>query len=104
VRHFGNNDLYTYTVKRVVWEKFPHVEVEYAFKNRDHTDLRPYIGRIREKIQELHGLAPTKEEIEKLRQTGYMADAFLEALTQGRRARRPIRPKNKRPLVPDDRP
>ena len=84
MRHFGNNDLYTYTVKRVVWERFPHVEVEYAFKNRDHTDLRPYIGRIKEKIQELHGLGPSKAEIEKLRATGYLADAFLEALSQFR--------------------
>lgn len=84
MRHFGNNDLYTYTVKRVVWEKFPQVEVEYAFKNRDNTDLRPYIGRIKEKLQELHGVAPSKEEIEKLRATGYMADAFLEALSQFR--------------------
>ncbi len=84
VRHFGNNDLYTYTVKRVVWERFPHLEVEYAFKNRDGFDLRPYADRIREKIGELDGLAPSKAEIEKLRETGYLAEPFLEALAQFR--------------------
>ena len=84
MRHFGNNDLYTYTVKRVVWERFPHVEVEYAFKNRDGTDLRPFIPRIREKVRELDGLGPTAAEIEKLRATGFLAEPFLEALAQFR--------------------
>ncbi len=84
MRAFGNNDLYTYTVKRVVWERFPHVEVEYAFKNRDGTDLRPFIPRIKEKVRELHGLAPSAAEIQKLRETGFLADAFLEALAQFR--------------------
>ncbi len=84
MRHFGNNDLYTYTVKRVVWERFPHLEVEYAFKNRDGTDLRPYVGRIREKLAELDGLAPTPAEIQKLRETGFLAEPFLEALAQFR--------------------
>ena len=84
MRSFGNNDLYTYTVKRVVWERFPQLEVEYAFKNRDGTDLRPFIPRIREKLQELHGLAPTPGEIQKLRETGFLAEPFLEALAQFR--------------------
>lgn len=81
-RPYGHNDLYTYTVKRVVWERFPHVEVEYAFKNRDGTDLRPFIPRIREKIQELDGVAPSAAEIQKLRETGFLAEPFLEALAQ----------------------
>ena len=84
MRHFGHNDLYTYTVKRVVWERFSHLEVEYAFKNRDGTDLRPLIPRIREKIRELDGLAPSAPEIQKLRETGYMGEPFLEALGQFR--------------------
>lgn len=47
-RQFANNDLYTYTVKRVVWERFPNLEVEYAFRNRDHgVDLRPFADTIR---------------------------------------------------------
>ncbi|RYG40343.1 nicotinate phosphoribosyltransferase, partial [bacterium] len=83
-RHFGNNDLYTYTVKRVVWERFPHLEVEYAFKNRDGTDLRPYADRIRAKVRELDGLAPSAAEIQKLRETGFLAGPFLEALAQFR--------------------
>ena len=84
MRQFGNNDLYTYTVKRVVWERFPHLEVEYAFKNRDGFDLRPYADRIRGKVRELDGLAPSAVEIEKLRETGFLAEPFLEALRQFR--------------------
>ena len=109
----GNNDLYTYTVKRVVWERFPHLEVEYAFKNRDGTDLRPFIPRVREKLQELHGLAPTPGEIQKLRETGFLAEPFLEALAQfrlsadhvevGERDGR-LRPAHPGAVVPDDRP
>ena len=84
MRAFGNNDLYTYTVKRVVWERFPHLEVEYAFKNRDGFDLRPYADRIRAKVRELDGLAPSEAEIEKLRATGFLGGPFLEALRQFR--------------------
>lgn len=84
VRPFGNNDLYTYTVKRVVWERFPHLEVEYAFKNRDGTDLRPYADRIREKVRALDGAGPSEAEISKLRATGFLAEPFLEALAQFR--------------------
>lgn len=84
MRFFGNNDLYTYTVKRVVWERFPHLEVEYAFKNRDGFDLRPYADRIREKVKELDGLAPSPQEIQKLRETGFLDGPFLEALAQFR--------------------
>ena len=83
-RPFGNNDLYTYTVKRVVWERFPQLEVEYAFKNRDGTDLRPFADRIREKILALDGVGPSEAEIAKLRATGFLAEPFLEALSQFR--------------------
>lgn len=82
MRYFANNDLYTYTVKRVIWERFPHVEVEYAFKNRDGFDLRPYADRIRDKIQELDGLTPSPRDLKKLRETGFLAGPFLEALAQ----------------------
>ena len=84
MRPFGNNDLYTYTVKRVVWERFPQLEVEYAFKNRDGTDLRPFADRIREKVRALDGLGPSAAEVEKLRATGFLAEPFLEALSQFR--------------------
>ncbi|AIE87986.1 nicotinate phosphoribosyltransferase [Fimbriimonas ginsengisoli] len=81
MRRFSNNDLYTYTVKRVVWEHFPNVSVEYAFRNRDHgVDLLPFKERIREKIGELHGIGPTERTLDKLRDLGYFPEPFLEAL------------------------
>ncbi len=84
-RHFGNNDLYTYTVKRVVWERFSNVEVEYAFRNRDSdVDLLPLKDKIRSKIQELNGLTPDRPFLDKLRGLKYLSDPFLEALSQSR--------------------
>jgi nicotinate phosphoribosyltransferase len=84
-RQFSNNDLYTYTVKRVVWERFPAIEVEYAFRNRDRdVDLLPYAGRIRNKIRELDGLGPSPRTLVTLRSLGYFDEPFLEALAQFR--------------------
>lgn len=84
-RFFSNNDLYTFTVKRVVWERFSNVEVEYAFKNRDlGVDLLPFKEAIRSKIGELHGLGPDEPFLNKLRSLGYLSPAYLEALRQFR--------------------
>ena len=82
-RFFSNNDLYTFTVKRVVWERFSNVEVEYAFKNRDtDVDLLPLKDVIRAKIQELDGLSPDEPFIAKLRSLKYLSEPYLEALRQ----------------------
>jgi nicotinate phosphoribosyltransferase len=84
-RFFGNNDLYTYTVKRVVWERFSNVEVEYSFRNRDAgIDLLPHKDAIRSKIQDLNGLAPDEAFLGKLRGLKYLSDPYLEALSQAR--------------------
>jgi nicotinate phosphoribosyltransferase len=82
---FGNNDLYTYTVKRVVWERFSNVEVEYAFRNRNAgVDLLPYRDKIRERIQRLNGLGPDASFLAKLRSLKYLSDPFIEAMSQTR--------------------
>ncbi len=82
---FGNNDLYTYTVKRVVWERFSNVEVEYAFRNRDAgVDLLPFKDTIAGRIRELNGLAPDSEFLDKLRSLRYLSDPYIEALSQFR--------------------
>jgi len=76
-----DTDLYKLTMMQVVWSRFPHTQVEYAFKNRTaDVDLRPYADEIRSEISHLGELRLSAEEEAYLRSIRFIKGGFVDSL------------------------
>ena len=75
-----DTDLYKLTMMQGVLHRFPDAWVEYEFKCRDHTDLRPILGEVREEISRLCGLRFHAEELDFLRTLHYIKEDFIQFL------------------------
>ena len=76
-----DTDLYKFTMQEVVWNHFPNVQVEYAFKCRSHgVDLSPYADEIRDELVAYCRLRITDEESKFLHGIPYLKPIYLDAV------------------------
>ena len=70
VRHFTDNDLYTFTCQYYILMKYPRAEVEYTFFDRNHQVYpKGFAGLLREQLDGMAGVVVTDEEITYMRDT-----------------------------------
>ena len=64
IRHFTDNDLYTFTCQYYILETYPRAEVEYTFYDRNR-EVYPqgFAQMLREQLEGLSELAISDEEI-----------------------------------------
>ena len=76
-----DTDLYKFTMQEVVWNHFPNVQVEYAFKCRSRgVDLSPYADEIREELRAYCCLRLTEGEARFLHGIPYLKSSYVDAL------------------------
>ena len=76
-----DTDLYKCTMQEVVWNQFPNVQVEYAFKCRTAgADLSPYADEIRDELAAYCRLRLTDEEAAFLHGIPYLKSSYVDAL------------------------
>ena len=76
-----DTDLYKFTMQEVVWNHFPNVQVEYAFRCRSKgVDLSPYADEIREELAAYCALRLTEDELRFLHGIYYLKPSYLDAL------------------------
>ena len=65
LRHFTDNDLYTFTCQYYILEKYPRAEVEYSFFDRNSTKYPAgFADALREQLDHMREVVITDEEIE----------------------------------------
>lgn len=86
-----DTDLYKFTMMQVVLHRFPDVEVEYQlFIRTPDVNLRPFVGEIKQHIEELCGLSLQPDELSYLSSLGYFSDDFIDYLSQFRFDKRAV--------------
>lgn len=81
IKSLLDTDLYKLTMQEVVWNHFPNVQVEYAFRCRSRSvDLSPYADEIREELTAYCALRLTDDEMRFLRGVYYLKPSYLDAL------------------------
>lgn len=75
-----DTDLYKFTMMQCVWHQFPDAQVVYRFKSRKPLDLKPYIGAIKEQINQLCSLRLTAAELQYLASLPFFKVDFLRFL------------------------
>lgn len=75
-----DTDWYKLTMMQGVHHKYPNASVTWEFRSRNAEDLQPYIGEIREQIDQLARLRLTSEESTFLSTFSYMSPDFIRFL------------------------
>lgn len=75
-----DTDWYKLTMMQGVHHKYPNASVTWEFRSRNAEDLEPYIGEIREQIDQLARLRLTSEESAFLSTFPYMSPDFIRFL------------------------
>ncbi len=76
-----DTDLYKFTMQEVVWNHFPNVQVEYAFKCRSRgVDLSPYADEMRDELRAYCRLRLTEGEAQFLHSIPYLKSSYVDAL------------------------
>lgn len=82
VRHFTDNDLYTFTVMYYVLQTYPRAEVRYSFFDRNHTKYPEGFGKLlQEQIDGMKDVVITEAEIAFMKSKIYfLPDWFYDFL------------------------
>lgn len=75
-----DTDWYKLTMMQGVHHRYPNASVTWEFRSRNAEDLEPYIGEIREQIDQLATLRLTSEESAFLSPFSYMSPDFIRFL------------------------
>ncbi|MFC3283382.1 nicotinate phosphoribosyltransferase [Litchfieldella rifensis] len=75
-----DTDWYKITMMQGVHHKYPNASVTWEFRSRNAEDLEPYIGEIREQVDQLATLQLTREESAFLSTFSYMSPDFIRFL------------------------
>ena len=69
IKHFTDNDLYTFTCQYYILETYPRAEVEYTFYDRN-SEVYPqgFAEQLRDQLESLRELAISDEEIAFMRE------------------------------------
>ena len=64
IKHFTDNDLYTFTCQYYVMKTYPRAEVEYTFIDRNSTVYpQGFAELLREQVEYMRSVVITDEEI-----------------------------------------
>lgn len=86
VRHFVDNDLYTFTVMYYILETYPRAEVKYSFFDRNHTKYPKGFGAmLQEQIDGMADVILTDEEVAFMRSKLYFLPEWYFTFLKGYR-------------------
>ena len=81
IKSILDTDLYKLTMMWAVIQKFPNLQVEYTFKDRDNLIYPPNFDKVLQKeINNMSSLSLTNEEEHYLRQIRFLPQAFISFL------------------------
>ena len=80
VQNLLDTDFYKLSMMQAVLHNYPNVEVECEFRCRNREDLRPYLARIRERIEALAGLSFSSEQLAFLERIPFFKPDFIRFL------------------------
>lgn len=80
VQNLLDTDFYKLSMMQAVLHNYPNVEVEWEFRCRNREDLRPYLARIRERIEALAGLSFSSEQLAFLERIPFFKPDFIRFL------------------------
>lgn len=75
-----DTDFYKLTMMQAILHNYPNAEVEWEFRCRDNEDFTPYIGEIKEKIEQLAYIKLTENEQTYLSHIQFLAPDFIRFL------------------------
>jgi len=75
-----DDDFYKFMMQQAVLHNYPGVMVEYEFKCRNDTDLRPYIKEIQEEVSNLVALTLSSDEAEKMLAIPFVKEDYIDFL------------------------
>ena len=65
IKHFTDNDLYTFSCQYYIMQQYPRAEVEYSFIDRNDTCYPAgFADLLQEQVEYMHGVIITEEEIQ----------------------------------------
>ncbi|MED5611696.1 nicotinate phosphoribosyltransferase [Pseudomonas sp. JH-2] len=80
VQNLLDTDFYKLSMMQAVLHNYPNAEVEWEFRCRNREDLRPYLARIRERIEALAGLSFSSEQLAFLERIPFFTPDFIRFL------------------------
>lgn len=85
VKHFTDNDLYTFTCMYYIVQTYPRAEVEYTFYDRNHTVYpQGFAELLREQMDYMKNVTITEEEIDfMLKKCYYLPKWFIDVFLRG---------------------
>ena len=84
IKHFTDNDLYSYTVQYYILQTYPRAEVRYSFFDRNHTRYPKGFGELlQEQINGMKDLVITDEEIEFMKKKVYFLPEWYYNFLRG---------------------
>ncbi|MBQ3874189.1 MAG: nicotinate phosphoribosyltransferase, partial [Bacteroidaceae bacterium] len=85
VKHFTDNDLYTFTCMYYIVQSYPRAEVEYTFFDRNKTVYPDgFDALLREQVDMMKNVVITDEEIEFMQQKCYyLPKWFIDVFLRG---------------------
>lgn len=86
IKHFTDNDLYTFTCQYYVLQTYPRAEVEYQFFDRNHTCYpKGFAALLQEQVDNMHNVIISDEEINFMRQKCYYLPEWYFTFLRGYR-------------------
>lgn len=86
VKHFTDNDLYTFTVQYYILQQYPKAEVRYSFFDRNFTHYPEGFGELlREQVNNMKDVVITDEEINFMRRKCYFLPEWYFTFLKGYR-------------------
>ena len=86
IKHFTDNDLYTFTCQYYILKTYPRAEVEYKFFDRNHTKYPKMFGELLQKqINMMKDVAITDEEIDFMKRKCYFLPEWYYIFLKGYR-------------------
>lgn len=84
IKHFTDNDLYSYTVQYYILQTYPRAEVRYSFFDRNHTRYPKGFGELlQEQINGMKDVVITDEEIEFMKKKVYFLPEWYYNFLRG---------------------
>lgn len=84
VKHFTDNDAYTYSCMYYILQKYPRAEVEYTFFDRNHTQYpEGFAALLQEQIEYMPAVTITDDEVNFMREKMYFLPEWFFTYLRG---------------------
>lgn len=86
IKHFTDNDAYTFSCLYYILQKYPRSEVEYTFYDRNHTVYpQGFAALLQEQVNYMPGVVITQEEIDFMKRRMYFLPLWFFYVLRGYR-------------------